>query len=691
MKKYFWLFLPFLIFYLGLNLYQHRVLFKEPFDQVYWQERFDTSQWRLPLSKRIIGDDGLYLHVGNQLTKGADPTLLNAEHPPLAKYLIGLSIWLFNNGQLYGAITYVLILLVFFFLAKEVLNNKVTALATTTILAFDPLLTNQFPRTMLDNTQLLFLLVFFFTFIRTIKTKTNFSPWLLASSISLGFFSAAKLPILTPLLIVISSVLFLKQKRYFSLFILVSLSALTYFSVYFRYFLLGNNPIEWLKVQKWMITFHQQSELAANRGSFFTTLFANQYQNLFSQQWEQIETWSFAWPIVSLSALLFLYHLLAKSLKKTSVAIWILFVFILGASFIFFFVPFWPRYLLLILPLLYLLAVAFLDNLKKRIFFLLFIFSLLISNLYASIKILFPTPQATVNQLIYDWENGFFEDVFQQTVIEEGSSEAAFIHINHKIFREGQVEAIKITLAEKKWSRWQSKQTFTLKATYFTRNLGPFNENKELQVVKKEGRWRVFLPSDWLIKDLTTKNYLETQIETAKRGSIFIDQVLMAGDVPGYQIWITANQIQSNQEEEILVFLERLFQEKTIKAAFHQRYVSRDLPGQPILLGTPSIIINQTTKNELEKYPGIKLTKAFSRVYFFPQTRTGEVGNTHFPESGSRLYSTTIYDGLKGIEKEKNEILKGYNGGSLKIKNNQKEVIRTLIETERKDGQDVYF
>ena len=159
MKKYCWFFLPLLVFYLGLNFYQHRAIFNQPFDQVYWQERFDTSQWRLPLSKRIIGDDGLYLHVGNQLIKGADPTLLNPEHPPLAKYLIGFSILLFNNGHPYGAITYVLILLAFFFLAKEVFNNKIAALAATTILAFDPLLTSQFSRTMLDNTQLLFLLI----------------------------------------------------------------------------------------------------------------------------------------------------------------------------------------------------------------------------------------------------------------------------------------------------------------------------------------------------------------------------------------------------------------------------------------------------------------------------------------------------------------------------------------------------
>ena len=53
------------------------------YDVSYWKDRFEHSQWQLPLSKRIIGDDGLYAYAGYKLISGSDPAVISPEVPPV--------------------------------------------------------------------------------------------------------------------------------------------------------------------------------------------------------------------------------------------------------------------------------------------------------------------------------------------------------------------------------------------------------------------------------------------------------------------------------------------------------------------------------------------------------------------------------------------------------------------------------
>ena len=102
-----------LLAYLSLVIFTNRALFFSSYDADYWRDKFEHSQWSLPLSVRTIGDDGLYLYEGYRLIQGGDPTLLNAEVPPFGKYLIGASTLVFGNGYAYGFITTSLLILAF--------------------------------------------------------------------------------------------------------------------------------------------------------------------------------------------------------------------------------------------------------------------------------------------------------------------------------------------------------------------------------------------------------------------------------------------------------------------------------------------------------------------------------------------------------------------------------------------------
>src|SRR3989344_7531433 len=93
-------------------IYFNRNTFIKKYDTAYWKDRYEHSQWQLPLSKRIIGDDGLYAYAGYKLISGSDPAVISPEVPPVAKYLFGVSILLFNNPAyasiLFGVSTLIL-------------------------------------------------------------------------------------------------------------------------------------------------------------------------------------------------------------------------------------------------------------------------------------------------------------------------------------------------------------------------------------------------------------------------------------------------------------------------------------------------------------------------------------------------------------------------------------------------------
>src|SRR3990167_3603274 len=87
--------------YICLVLYAYRGFYQSRFDSKYWIDKFDHSQWKLPQSKRSVGDDGIYIYEGLRLIRGGDPTASSAEIPPLGSYIVGFFLH-FNNGYIYG-------------------------------------------------------------------------------------------------------------------------------------------------------------------------------------------------------------------------------------------------------------------------------------------------------------------------------------------------------------------------------------------------------------------------------------------------------------------------------------------------------------------------------------------------------------------------------------------------------------
>lgn len=669
--------------YLAGIFYANRALYTSKFDQAYWQDKYEQSQWNLPLSVRTIGDDGLYLYEGWRLAHGGDPATVNAEMPPLGKYLIGGSILFFGNGYIYGLLSTLGLLVVFFVFVFLITKNTTISLTTTTLLALDPLLVSQFPLTMLDSLHALLFFLSLVCMIRFYQEKKPHIAWIIAGGMVMGLFSATKFPLLTPLILVFSvSMIWKKSNRPRWIIIFIITASLTYLSVYSRYFFLGHSLIDFLKLQKWMVSFYLHGTIKPNTGSILTTILFNRYQNLFSHSWENVKEWSFTWPISFMGTLVDRYRSLPR---------WV-FMLLMIMLVLYTFIPFWTRYAIIILPFLYLGVVLAIQRMRwlSR---LIIVYALFAINGLFTYTILFPTPDTAVRQFVYDWQYGFFQDMYEQLTNQAKASmdRQTFYRFGQRVLRDGQIEAANVDIKLAPFTRHLPLQYALIKITYHTRSLGSFTGAKVLPVVKEDGRWKI--PWEWtyFISGLMQDRHLETIVTPAKRGSILAsDKTELANDFDSFLVWVTPGKIDVKRENELLTLLRSLFLEKFTVTALHHRYAFNRLADWPVPIGIFPQPLPIDTYRRLIDFPGVSLSKAYGRQYQeFTLKPLGTVTNTNHFECCSLLYSTTSYDGISGVEKEKNALLKGENGGQLVIKDTNGKVVRTIISKEKRDGADV--
>lgn len=680
--------LLFLFAYLALVVYTSRALFFSTFDVAYWKDKFEHSQWSLPLSVRTIGDDGLYLYEGYRLVHGGDPTLFNAEVPPLGKYFIGTSITVFGNGYIYGFITTALLAIFFFLTCELLLHKRIISIAATAILITDPLITGQFPLTMLDSLQAFFLMVFLFLLLTTTRKRPWWHPAI--TGLVLGFFSETKFPILTPFIALIGLAhLWTTYRKLRPLIWYSACIFLGYLIPYIPYFVLGHTPLDWIRAQKWIVSFYIHGKLMPTRGSAIVNLLIGQYQNIFTRTWSAASHWSPSWSVATLGGIAGLFTMLKKSKRDYR---WITVGSVFGVLLIFYqIIPFWTRYLVTMLPLLYLCAAALFSRLPQRTA-LLIMSTMVMVNILSSIPILFPTPEATAHQVIYNWENMFFQDMYEDITLDRRArvSRADYRQFALRTLTDAQIESIRITMPSVSWQRFIPKQSVAVHVTYFTRNLGSFSEDHDVTFIKENGRWRVPWEWDYLVHNLTVKRRLQTEVELARRGTLVAsDKKPIAEDVPNNMIWVTPNEIDRTKEDAMLKFIEGLFEGKIAAVYFHQRIHGNSLPAIPVPLGVPPLPLNPKQRTTLASFPGVTLTPSYGRInHGSGVVDVGTVANTQFFECCTLLYTTMNYDGITGAEKLKNAELKGTNGGSLVMIDANGIVVRTILEVEKKDGQD---
>lgn len=328
---------------------------------------YGESQYVLTKPKHVIPDEFVYSYAAAEYLRGVNPVLLNAEQPPLGKYLIGVSQNIFNNDRTISFIFNIGCLIALFILGSIVLKDGLVSLLIVYLFSLEKLFMAQaIYAPLLDNIQLFFILLSFIFFTQIQKKPV----YLFFSMISLGLVMSTKF-YLTGILIVISwllSTFFTEKGKIIRVIVKIAASSIfaivTMMFVYFPMFMHGDNLRRFFGVQKWMYSFHL-NKFNFQPDKFFGLVLFNKWHNPGSSGANFSVDWQITWPLVFINSLIILF-LRRKSLSKDwymiPIAFWVVVysLSVVNSNVV-------PRYLIPILPFWYIMFGFSIKKLMNRL------------------------------------------------------------------------------------------------------------------------------------------------------------------------------------------------------------------------------------------------------------------------------------------------------------------------------------
>lgn len=305
----------------------------------------------------FIRDEYVYAFAAGSLIQGVSPILVNPEQPPLGKYLIALSILLFNNENFFTLVAGIGSLVLLYLLGKQVFSSSFLALLPVLLLSFESLYLNQLLITpLLDILQLVFLLSFFLFFNKaenTSKYKRYFflANCMLGGFISVKFFGLGITLIAAALLVLLLRKNFQKVGWYLvTLLIAPAILLSMYIPVLFK----GYPLQEFLGIQKWIFLYNQGH--LTKFFTFFPLFLYNKWYSWWDASIMSDDQWQITWPLsfISFVIVLFFYAKYVQYRNKALdiVISWTIFyILILQTGYMS------ARYFVILLPALFLIMV----------------------------------------------------------------------------------------------------------------------------------------------------------------------------------------------------------------------------------------------------------------------------------------------------------------------------------------------
>ena len=307
-----------------------------------------------------VSDSHIYTASGFLYTLGASPFKYNFEHPPLIKYLFGLSSILLGTAYFAQIGFCILLPILTYILGQNIIKNRLAAFLASFLLIIDPLYLSLAKNLLLDLGQSVFAL----GYIISSLTLSNSKKRTVLSGLFLGLFAASKFWYPAVIFFVITEN-FMFYKKKFSpkrIFATLSVAFVVFSLVYLPAYLSGysyNIVFLQAKIAKFML----EHDVSTQVGSLFT-LFLN---GKLSPWWQGgsslIQTeWTIFWPVAFVGSILNIIYE-RRINKKTFLGILpiVYLISLLGGA------PF-TRYFILALPFLYLSTFDLATKLWEPIF-----------------------------------------------------------------------------------------------------------------------------------------------------------------------------------------------------------------------------------------------------------------------------------------------------------------------------------
>ena len=310
-----------------------------------------NSQYVSPHPSGWIPDEAVYSYAAGAYLKGVNPILVNPEQPPLGKYILSLFILLFGREKLAILVFGVLTIILFFVLARMILDDVFWALCSVALLVWERIFLEQFIYVpLLDIFQLFFIFLSFICFLKALENSWFFP----LATFTLGFVMAVKFWI-TGFLLALSYLFFLifllrDERKLFYFCLSLPLVFLPLVLSYFRLFQLGGNLRQIFAIQKWIFLYHR--EKVSSPFSFWLLVLCNKWHIWWGNRgFIPSVQWQITWPVSIVGSLfVIILYFLKRKVFWGNLKIGVILVFISVYLLFLSFVQISPRYLLPLLP-----------------------------------------------------------------------------------------------------------------------------------------------------------------------------------------------------------------------------------------------------------------------------------------------------------------------------------------------------
>lgn len=334
------------------------------------RKAYYSSQYVNKNHPNIMPDDSFESFVGGAFIRGENPIRIVHEHPPLGRYIIGLSIILFDNPTTLILPLMLITIIGIYFISRLVLHNKLLSLIPVVIFSNEPLFMSKFIYIpLLEPIQMTFIVLSILFFILGI-TKEKYGRYFVLCALSLGFVISIRFFILGAVLC-FSMILFfiLKRKldRKFLIFLLsLPLSLVILIASYTKTIQEGYSVLQVFSIQKYIFYYHKSKLMIYF--SFWDLIMFNKWHTWWGDKRVITDSeWFILWP---LSVLLSGLHMISALIKKINLSdcekviiLWIICYYALlsiGFS--------TTRYFLALTPFLYIIAISFAVKLFKMFY-----------------------------------------------------------------------------------------------------------------------------------------------------------------------------------------------------------------------------------------------------------------------------------------------------------------------------------
>lgn len=335
-----------------------------------YQKSYYSSQYMNKINPGSIPDETFESFAGGAFLKGTNPILIVHEHPPMGRYIIALSIWLFDNPR-----TIIVPLMIFsfiglFLISKTILKSTLLAFFPLIIFANDPLVMSKFEfAPLLEPIQLPFIIFALYFFIKGVYGK-KYLYWFIAVSNMLGFVISIRFFVLGAAMIFGMMLYFFVTrtfgKKFITFILTLPLCVVVLLFSYTKTIIDGYSIIKTLGIQKYILFYHKSQLI--NPFSFWDLILFNRWHTWWGDmRIISDSTWHIGWPISIVSTVCFLLFIIRKKLVLSKAEI-VIFLWVFSYILLLSGGMATTRYFLPLLPFLYILSFDFVVHIWKTFY-----------------------------------------------------------------------------------------------------------------------------------------------------------------------------------------------------------------------------------------------------------------------------------------------------------------------------------